>query len=148
KAYRAGGERVADLLGQGWSTAFGQPGDTVSTEMRRNAQLAQAVAGSMVHLGLDLSARSATVVVDKLVELAQQGVAQASANAARFDEHTGVPALDKLATVAAPAAVAVQRLASQVEAKSGAWAAKVAGDGKAARKPASAFAKARARRTA
>ncbi|MDB5893946.1 MAG: hypothetical protein JWQ88_1477, partial [Rhodoferax sp.] len=42
KAYRAGGERVADLLGQGWSTAFGQPGDTVSTEMRRNAQLAQA----------------------------------------------------------------------------------------------------------
>jgi hypothetical protein len=148
KAYRAGGERVADLLTQGWSTAMGQSGDRLSADMRRNAQLAQAVAGSVYHRGLDFSATSANVVVDKLVELASQGVAQAAANAARFDEQAGGTALDKLATVATPVAVAAQQLASRVEASSGEWAAQVAGDGKAAVKPASAFAKARARRAA
>jgi hypothetical protein len=145
KAYRAGGERVADLLSQGWSSAMGPSGGSLSADMRRHAEVAQAVAGSVYHRGLDFTATSANVVVDKLVEMASQGVAQASANAARIDEQTGVAALDKLATVAAPAAVAVQRLASQVEAKSGAWASRVAGDAKAAVKPASAFAKAKAK---
>jgi len=149
KVYRAGGERMADLLEQGWATALGPSRDELSTEMRRTARVARAVAGSVYHRGLDFTANGADAVVDKLVELSSQGVAQVAANAARLEERTGVATLDKLAQVAVPAIVAAQQLASRVEAKSGAWAEQIADKTTAmhAAKRTSAFAKARARRT-
>ncbi len=148
QAYRASGERMADLIDQGWKLAMSPSRDQLSAETRRNARVAHAVVGSVYHRSLDFTATSADVAVDKLIELASQGVAQVAANAARFDEQTGVAALDKLAQVAAPAAVVVQQLASRIEAQSSAWAEQISGEDRPAVRRRSAFVKARARRTA
>lgn len=150
QACRAGGERMADLIDQRWSAAIGQSRDQLSAEARRNAKLVHDVAGSVYHRSLALGTAGVEAVVDKAVELAQQGVAQAATQAARFDDRIGMPALDKLAKVAAPAAVAVTVLANHIEATSGEWAQKIAGEGAArpAVKRTTAFAKARARRAA
>ena len=148
QAYRIGGEHMADFLEQRWAGAFGQSQDRLTAEARRNAKLAHDVAGSLYHRSLDLSTAGAEAVVDKVVELAHQGVQHAAANATRFDEKIGVAALDKLARAVAPAAVVASVLANHIEATSGEWVQKIAGDSaaKPAVKRATAFAKARARR--
>ncbi|APW36759.1 hypothetical protein RD110_05765 [Rhodoferax koreense] len=150
QAYRIGGERMADFLEQRWSAALGQSHDRLSAEARRNAKLAHDLAGSVYHRSLDLSTAGAEAVVDKVIELAQQGVHHAAANAARFDEKIGVGALDKLARVVAPAAAAANVLANHIEATSGEWVQKIADE--TAARPAvrrrTAFARARARRAA
>ena len=95
-----------------------------------------------------------------MVELTNQSVLQAAANASRFEAGVvgvagvaGVAALAPLAQVArasTPAAAAAAALANRVEAASGEWAEKLAGDAEAAPavKRRSAFAKARARQAA
>lgn len=150
QVYRIGGEYMANFLEERWSGALGLSQHKLSAEARRNAKLAHDVAGSFYHRSLDLSSAGAEAVVDKVVELAHQGVQQAAANAARFDEKIGVAALDKLARAVAPAALVANVLANHIEATSGEWVQKIAGE--AAAKPsvkrATAFAKARARRAA
>ena len=153
-AYRVGGERMADFMEQRW-TAVEPSRVPLSPELRRGARVAHAVVGSVYHRGLAFSTDGAEAVLDKLVELTNQGVLQAAANASRFEASVGAAALAPLtqvARVAAPAAAAAAALANRVEAASGEWAQKLAGDADAAAAPAvkrrSAFAKARARQAA
>lgn len=147
EVYRVGGERMAELIDQRWSDALARARDPLTAEARRNVKLAHDVAGSLYHRGLALSSAGAEAVVDKVVEMARQGVAQAASNAARFDESLGVPALDKLAQVAAPVAVAATVLANHIEATSGEWVQHMAGETatRPAMKRATRFSKVRAR---
>ena len=144
QAYRVGGERIADFIGQGCLATA-----PLGPEWRRNTRVAQALVGSVYHRGLAVGAGGAEAVVDRLVEMANQSVLQAAANAARFDETLGLRTFAPLVEVTAPAAEAAALLANQAEAASSEWAQQMAGGEAAAAAPAvrrrSAFAKALAR---
>jgi hypothetical protein len=83
-------------------------------------------------------------VVSQLVKVAEAGVERAAANASLFEEKTGVTALNTLAQATAPGALALSKLAAQIEQKSAALAGKIAGEHKAATKRNSAFRRAKA----
>ena len=53
---------------------------------------------------------------------------RAAANAALFEEKTGVNTLSKIAQATAPGALALSKLAAQIEQKSAELASKIAGD--------------------
>jgi hypothetical protein len=83
-------------------------------------------------------------VVSQLVKVAEAGVERAAANASLFEEKTGVTALNTLAHATAPGALALSKLAAQIEQKSAELAGKIAGEHKAAPKRSSAFRRAKA----
>ncbi|MDB5851274.1 MAG: hypothetical protein JWP29_5026 [Rhodoferax sp.] len=152
QAYQAGAERMVDLVEERVATVLDQMPAPLAADAQRQAKLAQAVVGSVCHRSLAIGTGGAGAVVDKMVALVHQGVQQAAANAARFDETAVVRAFAPLARAAAPAAEAAALLAARVEALSGEWAQTMAGVASAKSAPsvkrASAFAKARAKRAA
>jgi hypothetical protein len=151
-AYRASGERVAVFLDQRWERALNQSSDQLAADVRKNAQALHDLLNGYYSKGIALTSAGADALVDKAVELAGQGVSQVAANASRFEEQTGTAALTQIAQAAVPAALAVGKVVSQIEQKSGEIAEKIAG-GKlkatvASVKRSTAFAKARARKAA
>lgn len=150
-AYRAGGERAASFLDQRWDRALRDSSSQLAADVRKNAQALHDVLNGYYSKGIALTSAGADAVVDKVVELAGQGVTQVAANASRFEEKTGSAALRQIAQAAVPAAVAVSKVFTQIEQKSGEIAQKIAGSKRAAasaKRNASAFAKARARKAA
>ena len=149
-AYRVGGERVVGFLEQRWERALEESAPQLTAEVRENAAAAQKMFGSYYAKGLALTTDGADTVVNQIVKFAGQGVQQMAANASRFEEKTGVTALQQFAQAAVPAAVAVSRLASQLEQKSAELASRMAGDEApvAPAKRASPFKKARAAKAA
>lgn len=151
-AYRTGGERLVGYVETRWEKALNQSRAQLADDVASNASAAQKAFGSYYVKGITLTADGADAVVNNVVRLAGRGVAQVAANAHKFEEKTGVTALNLLAQAAVPAAVAVTNLAGQIEQKSALLANRVAGStGKAAvagvkRKPAAK--KARARKAA
>lgn len=127
-AYRAGSERLVDYLEQRWDSAFNASKAQLSTETRQNARAAQRVAGAFYTRGLSVATAGANQVVDQLVRLAAQGIAQASANADRLEGKTGAMAVNLLSQVVTPAAQAAGKLAQQVEQKTASWATQWAHD--------------------
>jgi hypothetical protein len=144
QAYRAGGERVVSLLEQRWNQALKQSRSELSAETAKNASAAQAAFSAYYTKGLLLTTSGAEQVVSQLVKVAEAGVERAAANASLFEEKTGVTTLNTLAQVTAPGALALSKLAAQIEQKSAELAGKIAGDGKAATKRSSAFRRAKA----
>ncbi len=145
-AYRAGGERVARLVDARWDRAFAESRSQLASDVRKNAKAAHDFVASYYQKGLLLTSNGAEAVVNKFVELVGQGVSQVAANASRFEAQTGVTALSQIAQAALPAAEVVSKFASQIEAKSGQLVSKIADA--PAKRPAPAFRKARARKTA
>ena len=127
-AYRAGGERVVSLLEQRWNSALKESRSELTAETAKNARTAQAVFSAYYSKGLTLTSNAAQQVVTQLVKLAETGVERASANAALFEEKTGANALSTLAQVTAPGALALSKLAAQIEQKSADLAGKISGD--------------------
>jgi hypothetical protein len=144
QAYRAGGERVVSLLEQRWNQALKQSRSELSAETAKNASAAQAAFSAYYTKGLLLTTSGAEQVVSQLVKVAEAGVERAAANASLFEEKTGVTTLNTLAQVTAPGALALSKLAAQIEQKSAELAGKIAGDSKAATKRSSAFRRAKA----
>lgn len=128
QAYRAGGERVVVLLEQGWNRALKQSRPQLTAEVASNASAAKQVVRGYYIKGLDLSADTALGAVQQVVKLAGAGVQQMAANAHKFEEKTGVHALNKLAQVSLPSAVALCALADKLETGSAKLASKVAGE--------------------
>jgi hypothetical protein len=126
-AYRAGGERVVSLLEQRWNRALKQSRSELSAETAKNASAAQMVFSAYYSKGLDLTSRSATQVVSQLVKALEDGVERVAANASAFEEKTGVTTLNTLAAATAPGALALSKLASQIEQKTAEFASKIAG---------------------
>lgn len=127
-AYRAGGERAVSLLEQRWSRAMKQSRSELTAETAKNASAAQIAFSAYYSRGLDLTTNGATLVVSQLVKALEQGVERVAANASAFEEKTGVTTLNTLAAVTAPGALALSKLASQIEQKSAALASKIGGD--------------------
>lgn len=149
-AYRVGGERMVGFLEQRWDQAFKASSAQLTKEVKQNAQAAQQAFGGYYTKGLNFTTDGATQVVNQIVKLAAHGVQQVAANASRFEEKTGVSALNQLASAAIPAAQAAGRLATQLEQKSGMLVSKIAGDNVvvAAVKRQTPFKKARVRKAA
>ena len=147
-AYRTGGERIVGFLEQRWERALEASSPKLTAEVIDNASAAQKLFGSYYTQSLALATNSCDTVVNQIVKFAGQGLQQVAANANRFEEKTGVTALGKLATAAAPAAAVVSKLAAQLEEKSGDLVKKIAGEDLAPVKNVSAFKKARATKAA
>ena len=127
-AYRAGGERAVSLLEQRWNRAMKQSRSELTAETAKNASAAQMAFSAYYSRGLDLTTNGATLVVSQFVKALEQGVERVAANASAFEEKTGMTTLNTLAAVTAPGALALSKLASQIEQKSAALASKIAGD--------------------
>jgi len=67
-------------------------------------------------------------VVEQIVKLAGAGVERVAANAQRFEDKTGVTALNTLAQATLPGAVALSSLATKIEVTSATLASKIAGE--------------------
>ena len=126
-ACRVGNERAASYLDHSWASAVQKAGTRLSDEVRTNALAAQKKVSGYYVKGIALTTDSADVAVRKAVELAGKGVEQVAANASRFEQSTGLTTLSTLAVAAIPAAQAVIKVATQIEAQSGALLNKVAG---------------------
>ena len=125
-AYRNGGERVVDLLQKNWDRALRESRSQLAAGVASNATAAQqAVCGYYIK-GLTLTTNGAEQAVSQIVKLAGTGVERVAANASRFEEKTGVKALNTLAQVTLPSAVALSTLATKIEKKSAALASKIA----------------------
>jgi len=125
-AYRNGGERAVDLLQKSWDRALRESRSQLAAGVASNATAAQqAVCGYYIK-GLTLTTHGAEQAVSQIVKLAGTGVERVAANASRFEEKTGVKALNTLAQVTLPSAVALSTLATKIEKKSAALASKIA----------------------
>ena len=147
-AYRAGGERVVGLLEQRWNRALKQSRTELTAETAKNASAAQVAFSAYYSKGLMLTTNGAQHVVSQLVKVAEAGVERASANASLFEEKTGVTTLNTLAQATAPGALALSKLAAQIEQKTAELASKIAGDSKPAARRSSAFSQRRAAKAA
>lgn len=126
-AYRAGGERVGNLLERGWDRALKESRSQLANGVAKNANAAQQALTSYYTKGLTVTSDGAEQVVDQVVKLAGAGVERVAANAHRFEEKTGVTALNTLAQATLPGAVALSTLATKIEATSATFASKIAG---------------------
>lgn len=127
-AYRAGGERVVSVLEQRWNRALKESRPELTSEVAKNATAAQLAFSAYYSKGLTLATSGAQLVVTQLVKLAETGVERAAANAALFEEKTGVSTLNTLAQATAPGALMLSKLAAQIEQKTANLASKIAGD--------------------
>ena len=126
-AYRVGGERVAGYVDRSWERAVEKSAARLSNEVRTNALSAQKKLSGYYARGISFTTDGADTLVDKAVELAEKGVAQAAANASRFEKATGVTTLHTIALAAVPAAQAVTKVAAKIEQQSSLLAQRVAG---------------------
>lgn len=138
-AYQAGGERVVSLLEQRWNRALKESRPQLTAEVAKNASAAQAAFSALYSKGLTQTTQGAQQLVDQIVKLADAGVERVAANANLFEEKTGTTALTTIAKATAPGALALSRLASQLEGKTADLAGRVAAAGAAGTKRKSAF---------
>ncbi len=125
KAYRAGGELMADMLNQRWNRAMRQSRPELSAETAKNAAAARSAFTTYYTRGLDITSEGAQQVVKQIVRAAEAGVERAAANAALFEVKTGMTTLNTIAKATAPGALVLARLADKVEEKSASLARKL-----------------------
>lgn len=149
-AYTAGGERLVSVLEQRWNRALKQSRSQLAAEVAKNASAAQLAFSVYYSKGLNLTTQGAQQVVNQMVKVLEAGVERAAANASLFEEKTGVTALKTLADATAPGALALSKLAAQIEQKTARLASKIAGDDvlTSSVKRTSAFSQQRATKTA
>ncbi len=128
KAYRVGGEHMVDLLEKRWNKAMRQSRTELTAETAKNANAAKSVFSAYYLKGLNVTSDGAQQVVNQLVKVAEAGVERVAANASLFEEKTGVTTLNTIAAATAPGALALSKLASQIEQKSANLATRLAGD--------------------
>jgi hypothetical protein len=126
-AYRMGNARAVSYMDHRWTTAVKKAGTRLSPEVRTNALSAQKKVSGYYSQGIALTSNTADMAVQKAVNLAGKGVAQVAANASRFEQSTGVTALNTLAVAAIPAATAVTKVAAKIEVQSLTLVNKIAG---------------------
>lgn len=149
-AYTAGGERLVSVLEQRWNRALKQSRSQLAAEVAKNASAAQLAFSVYYSKGLNLTTQGAQQVVNQMVKVLEAGVERAAANASLFEEKTGVTALKTLADATMPGALALSKLAAQIEQKTARLASKIAGDDvlTSSVKRTSAFSQQRATKTA
>ena len=147
-ACEAGGERMVSLLEQRWNQALKQSRSELSAETVKNASAAQLAFSVYYTKGLNLTTNGARKVVSQLVKLAETGVERVAANASAFEEKTGVTTLDTLAKATRPGALALSKLAEQIEQTTASLAHKISGSNAASTERSTAFRQRRVAKTA
>ena len=142
KASRVGGERISSYLEDRYMRALASTGKSLSQEARNNAKKKKKFINGYYLKGITLATDSASAVVGGMVKFTGLGMSQVAANASKFEDKTGMTALNTLAQAAVPAAIAVKKIAVQIEAKSADLVKVLTPESKVT----SAFRKARARR--
>lgn len=142
KASRVGGERISSYLEDRYMRALASTGKSLSQEARNNALATEKFINGYYLKGITLATDSASAVVGGMVKFTGLGMSQVAANASKFEDKTGMTALNTLAQAAVPAAIAVKKIAVQIEAKSADLVKVLTPESKVT----SAFRKARARR--
>lgn len=127
-AYRAGGERVVDLVEERWNSALKESRSKLAAGVAKNATTVQKALCRYSKKGLTMSSGGAQTVVNQVVKMADAGIHTAALNANRLEEKMGLHPLSTLAKVALPGAVVLNNLATQVEQKSADLASRIAGD--------------------
>ena len=127
-AYRAGGERVVTVLEKRWNAALKESRSQLTKDVAKNASAAQLAFSVVYTKGLNQTTKSAELVVNQLVKLAETGVERVAANASRFEEKTGLHTLSSIAYVSKPGVVAFSEFAAKVEEKSALLASKISGN--------------------
>ncbi|HYW56544.1 MAG TPA: hypothetical protein VE934_06275 [Polaromonas sp.] len=127
-AYRAGGERMVTLMEKRWNKAMRESRTELTAETAKNANAAKLAFSAYYIKGLTVTSNGAQQVVNQLVKVAEAGVDRVAANASLFEEKTGVTTLNTIAAATAPGALALSKLAAQIEQKTAEFASKVAGD--------------------
>lgn len=126
-AYRAGGERVVDMIDARWNAALQQSRSQLAAGVAKNATAVQQVLQKYTLKGITVTSGGAQDVVNQAVKLADAGVMTVAQNVDRFEDKTGVNVLSTVAQAALPGAEALSALATQIEQKSADFAKKVAG---------------------
>jgi hypothetical protein len=127
QAYRVGNARIASYVDQRWANAVEKVGSQLSDEIRTNAVAAEKLVTGYYNKSVVLGTDGADLAISKVIGLAGRGVEQVAANASRFEKATGFTALNTIASVAVPAAVAASGAAFKVEAKSDQLVRSIAG---------------------
>jgi hypothetical protein len=127
QAYRVGNARITRYVDQAWANAVEKAGNQLSNEIRTNALTAEKMVTGYYTKSVVLGTDGADLTVSKVLGLAGRGVEQVAANASRFEKATGFTALNTIAAVAVPAAVAASGVAFKVEAKSDQLVRSIAG---------------------
>ena len=127
QAYRVGNARITSYVDQRWANAVEKVGGQLSADVRNNAVAAEKKVSAYYTKSVVLGTDGADLAVSKVLMLVDKSVAQVAANASRFEKATGFTALNTIASVAVPAAVAVSGVAFKVEAKSDQLVRSIAG---------------------
>lgn len=127
-ASRVGGERVVGLVEQNWNRALRESRSQLAAGVAQNATALQQTFCGYYRKGLSMTTNGAQDAVNQVVNLAASGVDRVAANASRFEEKTGVTALNTLAHATLPGALALSTLAARIEKSSAGLARKMAGD--------------------
>lgn len=127
-ASRVGGERVVGLVEQNWNRALGESRSQLAAGVAQNATALQQTFCGYYRKGLTVTTNGARDAVNQVVKLAAAGVDRVAANASRFEDKTGVTALNTLAQATLPGALALCTLAARIEKSSAGLARKMAGD--------------------
>ncbi|MEN9538812.1 MAG: hypothetical protein RLZZ126_1047 [Pseudomonadota bacterium] len=114
-ACRVGNERAVKVATSRWQAAVQKSASQLTEEVRLNALSAQQKLSAYYIQGITVTTDGADTMVGKAVELATKGVQHAAVNAGAFYKATGINALNRLAVAAVPAAVAVSKVAGQIE---------------------------------
>lgn len=114
--YRVGGARVIDFVDQRFeavvnTTGTAGLGEGLRSNLIGTQQRLSGYTTKSLHYGSDRAAS----VVDAAVDLAHRGARRIAANAERFDQATGLGALEAIHRVALPAATAVSQFAQRIE---------------------------------
>ncbi len=132
-ASRIGGERVVGLMEQNWNRALRESRPQLAAGVAQNATALQQAVCDYYRKGLTMTTDGAQDAVNQVVKLAAAGVDRVAANASRFEEKTGVTALNTLAQATLPGALALCTLAARIEKSSSGLARKMAVDKAAAK---------------
>ena len=127
-AYRAGGERVVQLLDKRWNGAMRRSRSQLAAGVAKNATAVRQALHTYSLKGLTLTSGGAQSMVKQVVKLADAGVTTLSAGASRLEDKTGAHVLSNLAQAVLPGARMLDTLASQIEQKSANLASRIAGD--------------------
>lgn len=126
-AYRAGSERVIDLVDTRFEAAVLSGAAPLNGNWRAGLIDAEKRLSGYYSRGLQYGTERAETAVGVAVDLAHKGVERFAANAERFDQATNVGALDLINRMALPAATAMSEVVFRIEQGTGELAKKAAG---------------------
>lgn len=126
QAYRCGGERFVDAEEKRWEGLLQGTGSKWTDAAQHQVLAAQRLAGGYCARSLHLTTQGVDEFLQQVFRLAAGSVQQAETHLRRFEEQSGLPGLNQLATAVSPAAETASQIARQLESTTAALADQMA----------------------